>query len=159
MNFVAGRWTFLRAFAVLIVADRTLKGFRNRSRFGSFRCDPVDSAAASLRGVGSPSESRSALVGYRPSLLGFIAVGEFLVKHQSLGLHSPLHRHHFKRQLPSNVSAGLWGEGTTRTSCSVLVVLHHFDGFLRLRIASLLHLAAGHGVRRVSELLAPDPRF
>jgi hypothetical protein len=37
-----------------------------------------------------------------------------------------------------------------RQACSVLVVSHHLDGFLRSKVAGLLHPAADPGVRRVS---------
>jgi len=42
-------------------------------------------------------------------------------------------------------------------SRSILVVLHHLDGFLRPEVAGLLHPAASHEVRRVSRFRASVP--
>jgi hypothetical protein len=47
--------------------------------------------------------------------------------------------------------------GPPRKSCSVHVVFHHLDGFLRLEFAGLLHPAADHEVRRVSCSCRPEP--
>jgi len=51
---------------------------------------------------------------------------------------------------PAYVAARFGRRGPSLQSRSVLVVLHHLDGFLRSEVAGLLHPAAGHGVRRVS---------
>jgi hypothetical protein len=59
---------------------------------------------------------------------------------------------------PARVAACFGLEEPSSKSCSVLVVSHHLDGFLRSEVAGLLHPAAGHGVRRVSGSRIPDPR-
>jgi hypothetical protein len=65
--------------------------------------------------------------------------------------HPPLHRHHRERPLPRNVPAALRQTRChPRPSCSVHVVSHHLDGFLRSRFAGLLHPAADPGVHCVS---------
>jgi hypothetical protein len=53
--------------------------------------------------------------------------------------------------------ASLRGAAAKRHPCSVLVVSHHLDGFLRVRPAGLLHPAHDHEVHRVSALAAARP--
>jgi hypothetical protein len=72
---------------------------------------------------------------------------EFLLSWDSP--HLPLCRFHRSRPLReacASVGSGLRGPD----SCSALVVSHHLDGLLRVRVAGLLHPASGSGVRRVS---------
>jgi hypothetical protein len=60
---------------------------------------------------------------------------------------------------PARIAARFGPEEPSSESCSVRVVSHHLDGFLRSEVAGLLHPAAGHGVRCVSGSRIPllDP--
>jgi hypothetical protein len=59
---------------------------------------------------------------------------------------------------PARIAARFGPEEPSSESCSVRVVSHHLDGFLRSEVAGLLHPAAGHGVRCVSGSRIPGPR-
>jgi hypothetical protein len=65
-------------------------------------------------------------------------------RHPSTDIPSSVHS---RTRLPARASAS---REPPSKSCSVPVVSHHLDGFLRSEVAGLLHPAAGHGVRRVS---------
>jgi len=60
----------------------------------------------------------------------------------------PSTRH--RASTPAHVATRFGFEEPSSNSRSVLVVLHHLDGFLRSEVAGLLHPAADPGVRRVS---------
>jgi hypothetical protein len=63
-----------------------------------------------------------------------------------------------ERPLPQTFPPASAPEMPSLESCSVLVVSHHLDGFLRSEVAGLLHPAAGHGVRCVSGQSRPQAR-
>jgi len=114
-------------------------------------------------GLGSPTE-RSLLPwsnstssrGIRPAVRSETAAFAAARSGRRIPLHRPPFRASASRvstcraSTPAHVAARFGPEEPSSRSCSVPVVSHHLDGFLRSEVAGLLHPAAGHGVRRVS---------
>jgi hypothetical protein len=123
------------------------------SAHSSFGCPGTQTE--SLHGFGSPPEEPTS-PGRRIGLLSWDSSLPEVPGKPGFEQLPPLHRHVTERH-------PLWslrtkGSKQPALNCSTLVVLHHFDGFLRSEDAGLLHPAADHGVRRVSELWEPGPR-
>jgi hypothetical protein len=110
---------------------------------GSARAPSVHRSMSALMAFSSPSE-RSRL---RWNSSRLPKKSEFLLSWDSP--HLPLCRIHRPRPL-REACASVGSRLRGLDSRSALVVLHHLGGFLRGRVAGLLHPASGYGVRRVA---------
>jgi hypothetical protein len=110
---------------------------------GSARAPSVHRSMSALMAFSSPSE-RSRL---RWNSSRLPKKSEFLLSWDSP--HLPLCRIHRPRPL-REACASVGSRLRGLDSRSALVVSHHLGGFLRGRVAGLLHPASGYGVRRVA---------
>jgi hypothetical protein len=156
---VAGRWYFPAPSLALRVAALAFEVFRRRRAEPSPPRGGLGSYGPS--GPWLPSRDLTCCPGrtlVRPPLVGFVGAGHaHRLSPPNLTRTPSPSTDPAERPLPQALPPASAPERPSLESCSVLVVSHHLDGFLRSEVAGLLHPAAGHGVRCVSHTPVPEP--
>ncbi len=130
---IASRWDFLAPLRGVGHCWRHLRGCFEHSAAQGWGASTASSEPENLRGFGSPSEptvlpwSKN-----RPPLVRFITVERCFVQAQNgSAVWRPSSDMPTKRPLPRRIATSLRGRDPSRYLRSILVVLHHLDGFRR----------------------------